>query len=166
MNTSNRLLGTRSPRRGAVTLEIAVMIPLLLVLLLGILVGGMGVFRYQQVASLSREAARHAAVKGATWEMDTGNTSPTRNQIIQDVVRARAVSMEPAKLALTIEWIDGVNGNVVAWDSSSKAPRSITAAGQPVANRLRVTVTYQWLPEWFLAGPITMQSVSEVPMSF
>lgn len=161
-----RPLEARLPRRAAVTVETAIMLPVLLIMLLGILVGGMGVFRYQQIASLSREAARHAAVRGASWQLETGRTSPTGDQILNDVVRSRAVSMDPGKLALTIEWIDGVTGAVVAWDDSSKAPRSITAAGEPVANRLRVTVTYRWMPEWFLTGPITMQSVSEVPTSF
>ena len=35
-----------------------------------------------------------------------------------------------------------------------------------VANRVRVTVTYQWYPGLFLTGPVTLRSVCEIPMSY
>ncbi len=35
-----------------------------------------------------------------------------------------------------------------------------------MANLVRVTVTYSWYPELFLVGPITLQSVTQTPMSF
>jgi hypothetical protein len=74
--------------------------------------------------------------------------------------------MDASKLALTVQWIDGATGDVVDWDRSTKDPVSMTAAGELIANRVRVTVSYEWVPECILAGPIVMQSVSETPMSF
>jgi hypothetical protein len=133
---------------------------------MGIIVGGMGVFRYQQVASLAREASRHAAVKGTDWQRESKQNSPTQEQILTEIVRARAVGMDASKLALTVQWIDGATGDVVDWDRSTKDPVSMTAAGELIANRVRVTVSYEWVPECILAGPIVMQSVSETPMSF
>jgi hypothetical protein len=35
-----------------------------------------------------------------------------------------------------------------------------------VTNTVQVTVSYQWMPAWFLVGPITMTSTAVVPMSY
>lgn len=153
-------------RRAAVTLETAFVLPVLFLILVGILVGGMGVFRYQQVASLAREASRHVAVKGTDWQRASKQNSPTQEEVLRQIVQARAVGMDASKLSLTIQWIDGATGDVVDWDRSTKDPVSMTNTGELVANRLRVTVSYQWMPELVLIGPFVMQSVSETPMSF
>src|SRR5207248_6751306 len=83
-------------RRGAVTVETAIVLPVLCLLVFGLIVGGMGVSRYQLVAFLSREAARYAAVRGADWQRETGQASPTQQQITDTVVAPLAVSMDPA----------------------------------------------------------------------
>ena len=49
-------------RRAALAVEMAVVLPVLLFLLLMLIVGGIGVFRYQQVACLAREGARWGSV--------------------------------------------------------------------------------------------------------
>jgi Flp pilus assembly protein TadG len=153
-------------RRAAVALESAIVYPVLFVLLFGLIVGGMGVFRYQMVARMAREAARYASVRGGDWQTDTGQPSPTQAQITQDIVVPLAVSLDTQQLTVGVEVIDGVSGTVTPWDSSGKWPTSLNASGQPVANRVRVTVTYHWYAELFLGSPVTMQSVSETPMSF
>src|SRR5437764_13265984 len=108
-------------RRGAVTVETAIVLPVLCLLVFGLIVGGMGVFRYQLVAFLSREAARYAAVRGADWQRDTGQASPTQRQIT-DTVAPMAVSMDPAGLTVRVQWVNGVTGDVADWDASGKAP--------------------------------------------
>jgi Flp pilus assembly protein TadG len=153
-------------RRGAVLVESAVVYPLLFLLLFGLIVGGLGVFRYQQVACQAREAARYACVHGAQWQKETGQPCPTAAQIRQDVVLPLAAGMDAAKLTVQLEWIDETTGTAAAWDHASKWPTSTTQDGQRVANRVRVTVTYAWWPEAFLAGPINLKSVSEVPTAF
>jgi Flp pilus assembly protein TadG len=158
--------GPVGPGRAAVTVEAAIVLPVLFVILMGILVGGMGVFRYQQVASLAREASRHVAVKGTDWQRESKQNSPTQEQVLKDIVQARAIGMDVSKLSLTIQWVDGATGDVVDWDRSTKEPVSMTSTGEAVANRVRVTVRYQWMPEVLLVGPYVMQSVSESPMSF
>ena len=153
-------------RRGAVLVESAVVYPLLFLLLFGLIVGGLGVFRYQQVACQAREAARYACVHGAEWQKETHQTCPTTAQIQQDVVLPLAAGMDPCKLRVKVEWIDEITGAVAGWDQASKWPTGTTQAGGRVTNRVRVTVTYKWWPEVFLAGPINLKSVSEVPMAF
>ena len=57
--------------RGQTLVEIALIMPLFLMVLLGIVVLGIGVFYQQQVASAAREAARFASVHSATSDCPT-----------------------------------------------------------------------------------------------
>ena len=162
-------MASRSPsarRRGAVTVESAIVYPVLFLLLFGLIVGGLGVFRFQQVAWQAREAARYASVHGATWRQESGQLCPTAAQIRQDVVVPLAAGMDAGALAVQVDFIDETTGDVAPWDGANKWPTGMSPAGAPVTNRVRVTVVYQWLPEAFLAGPINLRSVSEVPMSY
>jgi Flp pilus assembly protein TadG len=154
------------PRRGALAVEAAVVYPVFFLLLLGLIVGGLGVFRYQQVACQAREAARYVCVRGLPWQRETGGTSPTQAQVRQDVVLPLALGMDPQQLAVQIQWIDGASGAAVAWDTSPKSATGMTTSGAPVTNRVRVTVTFRWLPERIFVGPVTFQSVAEVPLAF
>jgi Flp pilus assembly protein TadG len=157
---------SRPRRSGAVLVESAVVYPLLFLLLFGLIVGGLGVFHYQQVACQAREAARYACVHGADWQKETQQASPTAAQIREDVVLPLAAGMDPSKLTVKVEWIDEIKGAASDWDQSSKAPAGITQDGNRVTNRVRVTVTYEWWPEVLLAGPVNLKSVAEVPMAF
>jgi Flp pilus assembly protein TadG len=161
------LRGPRRPRRpGAVLVESAIVYPLLLLLLLGLIVGGLGVFRYQQVACQAREAARWASVRGARYQMQTQQPSPSAATIRQTAVVPLAAGMNLSQLTVQVQWIDETTGTVYDWDQVSRWPTGTTADGTVVTNRVRVTVTYQWWPEVFLTGPINLKSVSEEPMSF
>ena len=155
------MLCRRPHRRAAVAVETAVVQSVIFILLLALVAGGLGVFRYQQVTSLAREAVRAASVKGADYAAQTGQSSPTQQQLLTNVVQPRAVGMDLTKLSIQVQWIDGTTGQVLAWDSSSKAVKTSSTS-----NRIRVTVTYQWSPEFLGAGPYTLQSVSEGPMLF
>jgi hypothetical protein len=149
-----------------VIIESALVYPLLFLLLLGLIVGGLGVFRYQQVACQAREASRYACVHGARYQKDTGNPCPSQAQILQQVVLPLAAGMDPQNLSLQLQWIDETKGAVVPWDQAGKWPTGVDVTGATVNNRVRATVTYQWWPEVFLAGPINLSSVSEIPMAY
>jgi hypothetical protein len=143
----------------------AIVFPVLVFLLLTLIVGGMGVFRYQQTACLAREAARWASVRGSGWQQDTGQTSPTQSDIQTNAVLPFAVGMDPQQLTVQVQWVSGANGQLVPWDSSTKAPTSQNADGNTVHNAVQVTVTYQWSPGLLFLGSLTFQSVSQMPMS-
>jgi Flp pilus assembly protein TadG len=151
-------------RRGAVTVEAAIVLPVLLFLLLMLLIGGIGVFRYQQVACLAREGTRWASVRGTGWQMDTGQTPPTQQDILQNAVLPLAVGMDPNAITIQAEWLNGETGAVTAWDSSPKSPLSLSKTNQGVSNRIRVTVNYVWTPGVLIPGSLNMSSVSEVAM--
>jgi Flp pilus assembly protein TadG len=149
-----------------VLVESAIVYPVLFLLLFGLIVGGMGVFRYQQVACQAREASRYACVRGARRLLETGQLPPTAATIKQQAVVPLAAGMDPGKLTVQVQWVDEVAGTVSDWDTAIKWPTGTTTTGQVVTNRVRVTVSYQWFPELFLAGPVNLKSVSEVPMAY
>ena len=154
----------QTPRRlGAVTIEMAIVLPVLLVLLLGILVGGMGVFRYQLVACQAREAARYASVRGADWQLDAGVSPLLQDDVVKNVVHPLATTMDLTQLTVKMEWVDQGAGTVKYWDSSPKYVKTLTPDGEYVTAAVRVTVSYTWYPEYFL-GPCTLTSVCEIPM--
>jgi len=156
----------RARRRGAVLVESAVVYPVLFVLLFGLIVGGLGVFRYQQVACQALEAARWTCVRGANWAKKTGSPCPTTAQITSAAVIPFAAGMDPQKLTVQVQLIDLVHGTTTNWDTSNWAPTSVTTAGDGVTNRVRVTVTYRWSPEFFFVGSLNLKSVAEMPMAF
>jgi Flp pilus assembly protein TadG len=142
-------------RRGGTLVEFALVGPLTLLLMIGLLVGGMGIFRYQEVASLTRMASRYASVHGAQYQADTGQPAATAQDIYNNVIVPQNVSLDLSQVQYSVTWNTDnspyhtviVNGNVV-----------------PVTNTVTVTITYQWIPEAYLGG-ITLTSTSVTPMS-
>jgi TadE-like protein len=65
-----RILGT-GHSRGQTLVEMALVLPLFLVVLVGIIVLGVGVFYQQEVTNAAREAARYAATHSATSQCPT-----------------------------------------------------------------------------------------------
>jgi Flp pilus assembly protein TadG len=143
-------------RAGATMLETAVILPVTFLFFLGLIVGGMGIFRYQEVAFLAREGARYAAVRGMTFEAEhPGQTAATPEDVFNNAILPRVVSLDQNNLSYTVTW------------DKNNYPYSITDNYEkPVANTVTVTVTYQWFPEVFLAGPITLTSSSTIPMCY
>jgi Flp pilus assembly protein TadG len=172
------LLNRRSRRRGAHLVETALVFPIVMLLVAGLVVGAMGVFRYQQTAYLAREAARYAAVHGGQYQKDNAaaiakGTLPnvTSAYLTTNIVQANASNLDPSQLQVavnfntssgTYSW-DDTAGNGNRWPYSSQ---TISGTTYNVTNTVSVTVTYQWIPEWFLTGPITLTSTSVMPMCY
>jgi Flp pilus assembly protein TadG len=152
-------------RAGATTLEAALVIPIVLFLLLALVVGGTGVFLYQQVACQAREAARWASVRGGDYQKELNQPSPDTQTILQQAVLPKAVAMESDNLSLSVRWVNKATGVASDWDAAPKDVKSVNPAGEYVTNSVRVTVTYQWSPG-VLLGNLTLTSTSELPMSF
>jgi Flp pilus assembly protein TadG len=158
-----------SRRSGATAVEFAVVSPIVFLLLFGIVVGGMGVFRYQEVAWLARKAARQASVRGGQYRYETGNACPTEEELRQLLLDDWAVALDPAKVTVQAHVVKtgGAGATVTPWDASDRAPSEVVNdRGIPVANQVRVTVSYEWMPEVYLVGPITLSSTAEMPMQY
>ena len=142
-------------RRGATTVEFAVTCPLALFLIFATIVGALGAFRYQQVASLAREGARWASVHGKEYERQTGNPAATAQDVFNTAILPSAVSLNPSKLSYTVTW------------TNSNEPLEVHEdVEHPIGNTVTVNVTYIWFPEMYLVGPYTLTSKSTAQMLY
>lgn len=143
-------------RRGSVVVESALVYPIVFLLLLGMVVGAAGTFRYQEMAALAREAARYASTHGTDWAAATNHSAKTPSDIYNDIIAAKAVSLDMSKLSYSI-----------TYNTSNAPTHSVIVNGETIStvNMVTVTISYNWVPEAFLGG-ITLTSTSCVPMSF
>ena len=144
-------------RSGATLVECAVVYPIFFLLVLGLLVGAAGIFRYSQLASLTREAARYASVHGGQYAQEMKVTAPTPADIYNNVVLPMAAGIDTSQLKYSI-----------TYDTSNSPFHTTLDANNnviPIQNTVTVTLTYQWMPEAFLGG-VTLSSTSVMPMSY
>lgn len=160
------------PRAGASAVEFAVVATATLVLILALTVAGMGVFRYQEVAHLAREGSRYASTHGGQYQQEGMATSSgvpacASSADVQNYLLPKVVALDKSKLSITASWSPppGMTPNnmptYVNTDSTLVPP-----AQTVIRNYVTVTVSYQWMPEWYLVGPYTLSSTSKVAMSY
>lgn len=154
----------RPPRRAALAVEGAIVFAVWFTVMLALIAGGLGVFRYQQVACVAREGARWASVHGSDWQSDTNATAAQQNDVLQQAILPLAVGMDPSAISVQVQFVDRVAGTVSSWDTVKHPPVGVDSAGNDVTNRVRVTVTYQWTPGALLVGPLYLTSTSEMLM--
>jgi Flp pilus assembly protein TadG len=142
-------------RRGSTLVEFAIVGPVAMFLLIGLLVGGMGIFRYQEVAYLSRQASRYASVHGTRSASETGQPAATTQDIYNNAIAGQNVGLDLSQLNYSITWNT---------DNSPSHTQTVNGHTVTVTNKVRVTITYQWIPEAYLGG-VFMTSTSETPMS-
>lgn len=156
-------------RRGATLVESAVVYPLAFFLILGIIVGGYGIFRYQEMAWLAREGARWAAVHGGQYAEESGNAAATQDAI-RDYVRDFYAAGDPAEVQVTAEWKWKSSGGT--WTTSSTATyptQTISDNGNYSVTYVTVTVSAPFLPvnlPIFGLEEITISSSSTMPMHY
>ena len=95
---------TSHRRRGASTVEFAIVCPIAFFLIFATIIGGLGIYRYQQVAALAREGARYASVHGGRYELETGNAAATPQDVYNEAIAPRAVGLDPARISYTVTW--------------------------------------------------------------
>lgn len=151
---------TARRRRGSVITESAIVLPVLLLLIIGTLVGGFGIFRYQQIALLAREGARYASVHGGQYQRETGNSAATQQDINNNAIVPYAVNLDLSQLSCKVNW--QFNNMPYGWDPGASNPDY----DKPTQNTVTVTVYYNWFPEAYLIGPIVLSSTSVMPVSY
>jgi hypothetical protein len=150
-------------RRGAALVEGAMVYVIVVLLTIGAIVAGLGVYRYEQVASLAREGSRWICVHGSNYSATTGNAAASSTDLLSHL-QAESPGLDPKQLSVAVYLISG--GTKTSWDSSSKAPYTLNAIGEVTGqNLVTVVVTYTWQAE-ALFGTTTMTSTSTVPMCF
>ena len=149
----------RRRRRGTVLVESAMIYPILFLMILGIILLGIGVFRYQQVAHIAREAARWASVHGARYAQETGQPAATVNDVYNNVIVPQAAGMGLDNLNYSVTW-DTSNAQTHTTVVGSGSGSSVVT----VTNNVIVTVTYTWNTGLF--GSLPISSTSVTPMNY
>lgn len=128
-------------QHGTTTIELALMLPLVLVLLIGSLDLARAMNAVLVVSSASREGARYAVL----------HPMAAPSQIVAAVV-ARSVPLDPALIAVAATYDDGMGPT--PWPDTGLAPSEEVAR----AIRVRVDVTYPWSAATFFTGSILGRS--------
>ncbi|MSQ95452.1 MAG: pilus assembly protein [Gemmataceae bacterium] len=171
-----RSLGSKlhpsSVREGATLVEFAIVAPVTFLLILALIVGGMGVFRYQETSHLAREATRYASTHGGQYQLDgmpakTGVPAVLTSADMEAYVATKAVGLDPSNLTVSIAYSAPatiVPNNIPAYLDTN--PNLVPPGQSVIQNYVTVTVTYQWFPETFLVGPINLTSTSKIAISY
>ena len=163
----------RSLRRPGVTaVEFAVVSAALLIVMFTLIVGGMGVFRYDEMAHLAREGARYAATHGGQYQRDgipsqTGVPAVASSSDLQTYLLTKVVGLDTSQLTITIAWSAPstvVPSNMPTYVDTD--PTLVPPGQKTDRNYVTVTVSYQWQPEIFPIGPCTLTSSSTMPMAY
>ena len=176
-------------RRATTTVEAAIVLPVALFLIFGLIIGALGVFRYQETAHIARETARFAIVHGGQYAkiqavaIQAGTQPSVDKQYLINFAKGKAIGLDPNNLQITVtmtvlspgagsattetvDWDDTAQNQqrspYSAWTNSSLTPPQNIQLG----NVVMVTVSYQWTPELYLMGPITLSSTAVMPMSY
>lgn len=117
--------------RGVALVEFALMAPVLVLLLVGILEVGSGVNAYVTISAAAREGAHWAALHpGAAPSAITAS------------VEQRVVPLDTSAMEVAASYYDGASATFLPWPESG-----LPAIGTTPSYRvIRVTVTYDWAP--------------------
>jgi Flp pilus assembly protein TadG len=172
-----RLL-SKPRRRGANLVEFGVVFPMLMVLVAGLAVCGMLLSAYQQAAYLAREGARFASVHAGVYKTENATaisqgTLPdvTSSYIATNVVQAQAVNLDPTQLQVTVTF--NTSAGSFSWDDTANngnrmpySTKSTNGTTYNVTNTVSVTISYQYVPVWYLTAPVTVTSTSVMPVCY
>jgi len=172
-------------RRGVSVVESAVVYPVTFLILLALLVGGLAVFRYQEVAALAREASRYASTHGHNYRkdagIDTGGTTGSPGTTASPST-ANGFLMYQANTSLSpgadTSWCQVIYDNAVSTNMVSLDPSALTCkvGWTPVVNQttkpdywpgstVTVTISYKLTPEYPFMSAITLTSTSTMPIT-
>jgi Flp pilus assembly protein TadG len=151
-------------RRGAALVESAMVLSLVCMFIFGLVIGGMGIFYYQSVSLLAREAARYASVHGTNYQTDTGNGSVSSVDIYNAAIVPMASGLDLSKLTYSITYNGASSG---AWDSNTHLVQYVSggSGGTPKTATVSVTVNYNWTAALYF-GTVNLSSTSTMPMMY
>jgi Flp pilus assembly protein TadG len=108
------------PRRGTSVTELAFVLPIFLVFLLGTIDFAQVMYAYGTVSEAARAGARYAMVHGS---MASSAVGPTANDAtVATVVKNNALALNTSKLTITSSWGEGSN--------DATCPVTVTASYQ------------------------------------
>jgi len=99
-----RLNKLKARRSGAAAVEAAIVLPVALLLIYGIMSGAIMVLVTDEVATVSREGARFASVHGYEYGQ-TMHLPPATAADIQNFCLAQGVTLDPSKMTVNVSWM-------------------------------------------------------------
>ena len=147
------ILRNQSRRSAATAVEMAFIAPVFVFLLFALIVGGLGIFRYNQIAHLARQGARYASVRGLDYHTENNKPAATQDSVRNEAIIPNASALDPNSLTVSVTW------------DKSNAPKQFLPDGTVRSNYVIVTVSYKWLPEALIKGG-TMTCTSKMPVTY
>ncbi len=124
--------------RGVVLAEAGVVYSVAILLLLGTMIVGLGVFRSAQVAWLANEGARWAAVHGPSYQANAHASAPSSADVLTYLnTSPKKLLVDQTKLTATLTW------------NTSATPKTVT-----------FRLDYRWVPKTFVTGKSTTYTFS------
>ena len=163
------LLKTRTraskDRGGAVLVESAIIYGFFFTVLLAVMLLGLAVFRYQEVAHMAREGARYASTHGGQYASENSATAPTADTIYTNAILPHAVGMESGSITYSVAWYTSaagvVNKNPTRTTTVTDSSTGLSKVTK-VSNTVSVTVTYTWNTGFFGTIPVSSTSVNTI----
>ncbi len=127
-------------RRGVTAVESAIVYPIAMLLMIGTVVVGIGIFRYQQIQFLAREGARYASVHGPTYAQEQG--------------------LPEASTQSVMAYLQGLTVGMPGLECTSVL---FSSASSPCT--VEVTLQYTWTPEGYFQA-MTWTISSTMPVTY
>ncbi len=149
-------------------LAAGVVIPLLFAI---IFVGQM-LWVWHSVAEFTREGARYAATHGGMYlregtAQQTGVPAIVNSSELKSYLARRTALLDPNLMQVNVAWTAPSTLTPVNMPTYVDVDPTRVPPGQEIVqNNVIVTVTYQWFPEVFGIGPLTLTSTSQMPMAY
>lgn len=137
-------------RRGATLVEAAIVLPVFLMVVLGLIDLAGATYRYNLVAELARRGVREAIVHGSDAAPARGSMGPQRwtataasEGDVPAAIRSLLTGIDPADVTVRLDWLDGSN----ALDSRVRCTVTLpyrgattVISGQPITLRAASTM--------------------------
>lgn len=134
-----KLRRPESRRSGAAAVEAAIIVPVALVILLGLITGAIMVFTVDEVFNVAREGARYGSVRGTEYARATNKPAATSDEIAA-YVKQQGVLLDPSRMTVT-----------TTWDKTNRPGQYIT-----------VQVTYDWPGIWSFGAQTFVSSSTQL----
>jgi Flp pilus assembly protein TadG len=137
-----RLVRHKTRRSGAAAVEAAIVLPVALLLIYGIMSGAVMVLVTDEVATVSREGARWASVRGYTYSRTTKRPAATADDI-RNFCLAQGVTLDPSKMTVNVYWTtSNMMGNYVTVEVHYQWEGLAIFSSQEFVSRSTMLVSY------------------------
>jgi Flp pilus assembly protein TadG len=147
------MLRRKHQRRGASMVESALVYPVLFLVMMGIVLLGLAVFRYQQVSHMAQEGARYASVHGARYALEGNGPPATPVDVYNNAIKPHAAGMQTSAITYSVVW---------DVDNTQYSTTLLNGALVTRENVVTVTVTYSWNTGLFGTLPVSRSASSKM----